>query len=102
MSNFYTRWRYEYEQGLPLTQTQIWVGRAVAAFLFWLDFKIAFYIVTHLNSSPANLEQPFPWENGWAVAYFVYLFLLVPGGILFWPAFALWVYDANDKIPEKK
>jgi len=85
----------------PLTQTEIWVHRAIAAFLFWLDFLLASYIVTHPHPFPKNLAEPFPWDNGWALAYFVFLFTILPGGILFWPGVVLW-QNPNDKKNDKK
>jgi hypothetical protein len=85
----------------PLTWTQIWVWRAIAAFLVWLDFKIAFYIVTHPNPYPNNPEMPFPW-NGVGLYFFGMLFFILPGGFLFWPAVVLWSSMRDDKEYEKK
>ncbi len=86
----------------PLTQTEIWVHRAIAAFLFWLDFLLASYIVTHPHPFPHNrIEVPDISANPFVLPYFIFLLIVFPGGLLFWPGLAMW-WNTNDEKNAKK
>jgi hypothetical protein len=69
----------------PTLLGRIIIG-AIGLFLFWLDYLIAIYIVTHSNPYPNNLEQPFTIAP---LPYFLFLFIIVPGCVLFFPGYLL-------------
>jgi len=85
----------------PETSDQKAFRIVIAIFLFLLDFGIAVYVVTHPQPFPHNrMEIPDISANPIILLYFIFLLIVFPGGLLFWPGLVL--SGALDKKDEKK